>query len=161
MERTTRRLLKAFQEDHAVLGRGFHLISTSLRAGDLGMARSAASEMDKKAGAHIAFETEHFYPALVPLLGERRVEEMLAEHLEGLKVILALEAQTAGTPLPEERQKDLLRASEAMEQHIAECGELFHAMERIPESEQALLLEALLRLRAEQPSWSRPSNSDP
>lgn len=160
MERTTRRLLKAFQEDHAILGRGFHLISTSLRAGDVRMARCAASEVDKRAGAHIAFEEEHFYPALVTLLGEARVEEMLVEHREGLKVILALEAQTTDAALPEEQQHDLVRASEAMEQHIAECGELFQAMGSIAEGEQAVLLEALLRLRAEQPTWSTLSGSN-
>ena len=125
------------------------------------MARSAASQVDKKAGAHIAFEEEHFYPALVALLGEARVGEMREEHGKGLEVILSLEAQATGAALSKTRQRELVRASEAMEQHIAECGELFQAMERIPEGEQAALLEALLRLRAEQPTWSTLSRSDP
>lgn len=159
MASAAERLPKAFHEDHAILGRGFHRISTALRAGNLDAACSTAALVDRDAGAHIAFEEKHFYPALLPLLGKEHVERMLEEHELGLGVVRALEALNGEATLPEDRRRALLRASEAMEVHIAECGELFEAMGRIPEEEQASLLEALLRLRAEQPAWTAVSDS--
>lgn len=147
-------LLKAFREDHAVLGRGFHRISTCLRAGDLAGAREAATLLDRDAGAHIAFEERHFYPALVPLFGEDHVQGLLGEHKEGTAVIRALGAGSTPAQFEDARRLELLRASEAMERHIAECGELFEAMGRIPEDEQTALLDNLLVLRAEHPVWT-------
>ena len=159
MARTKEELLKAFQEDHAVLGRGFHQISTCLRAGDLAGAKAVATALDDDAGAHIAFEERHFYPALVPLLGEGHVMAMLGEHRQGAEVIRALGPGSAQAPLGDDRRCELLRASEAMERHIAECGELFEAMGRIAESEQAELLDKLQALRAEHPSWTAEVDS--
>lgn len=147
-------LLRAFREDHAVLGRGFHRISSALRSGSEAEACAAAAEADRDAGAHIAFEERHFYPTLVPLLGADHVEGLMTEHAEGLAVLRALGSLSAAAALPEERRRELLRASEAMETHIAECGELFEAIGRIPEAEQAALLDELLRLRAEHPAWT-------
>ncbi len=154
-------LLRAFREDHAILGRGFHQISSALRAGSEAEASAAAAKVDRDAGAHIAFEERYFYPALVPLLGEGHVKGLMQEHAEGLTVVRALGTLPTAPGLPEERRRTLLRASEAMETHIAECGELFEAIGRIPEAEQAALLDQLLRLRAEHPAWTDLSGDQP
>ncbi len=151
-------LLRAFREDHAILGRGFYRISSALRAGSEADAGAAAADVDRDAGAHIAFEERHFYPALVPLLGEGHVQGLLKEHAEGLAVVRALGSLPPAAALPEEQRRELLRASEAMETHIAECGELFEAMGRIPEAKQAALLDELLGLRAEHPAWTDVSD---
>ena len=63
------KLLAAFREDHAVLGRGFNELSCCLRAGDILGAGKAARRIYEEAGPHICFEEEDFYPALVPLAG--------------------------------------------------------------------------------------------
>ena len=154
MGHTRDELLRAFREDHAILGRGFHRISSALRAGSKSEACAAAAQLNWDAGAHIAFEERHFYPALVPLLGEGHVKGLLEEHAQGLVVVRALRSLPTAAALPEEQRRELLRASEAMEVHIAECGELFEAIGRISEAEQAALLDELLKLRAEQPAWT-------
>lgn len=159
MERTKDDLLTAFRDDHAVLGLGFHRISTCLRANDLAGAQAAAAGLDHDAGAHIAFEEQHFYPALVPLLGEGEVKQLFGGHAEGLRVIRALVSRSADEALPEDRRVDLLSASESMEKHIAECGDLFEAMGRIPEPEQVALLHELLRLRSEHRAWTAGAES--
>lgn len=159
MRRAKDELLKAFHEDHAILGRGFHRISTCLRAGDLVGAQRAAATLDLEAGAHIAFEEQHFYPALVPLLGEDHVKELHEEHAEGLDVVRTLRSRSTDATLSADRRLDLLRASESMEQHIAECGELFEAMGRIAEREQAALFNELLRLKTEHPAWTTYADS--
>jgi hypothetical protein len=63
------KLLEAFEQDHVMLGRGFNQLSCCLRAGDPTGACAAARRLCEEAGAHIGFEEEGFYPALVPLLG--------------------------------------------------------------------------------------------
>lgn len=145
------RLFGAFQEDHASLGKGFYEISTALRQGNIKGATTIAERMNREAGAHIVFEEEYFYPALVPLLGKDEVARLRGEHDDGLRVIRALTA--VGGDLSVEQKRTLLQASEAMERHIAECGELFEAIGRISVQDQVALCEELLRLRRERPEW--------
>ncbi len=144
-------LFKAFREDHALLGKGFHDLSQALRADDRQLAAQIARTLNEAAGAHIAFEEEHFYPALARLLGADEVQRMSDEHRGGLEVVRALAHLREDTPLD---PQGLLRHSEAMESHIAECGELFEAMGRIPPREQDDLYEALVEWRSKRPRWT-------
>lgn len=147
-------LFEAFREDHAVLGRGFHDISALLRARDLEGARARAGRLDREAGAHMAFEEGHFYPALRPLIGDTRVDRLHAEHEKGLEVVRRLSESAAETPVTEAQCLELLRCSELMESHVAECGELFGTLGRIPPDDQAALYERLLVLRRQAPRWT-------
>ena len=158
MTQETGELIRAFGEDHAILGHGFHRISTALRAGALGEARRLALELDARAGAHIVFEEEHFYPCLRSILGTSDVDRLYREHDDGLDVLRRLEALEGGADLPVPQRAALLAKSEAMERHIAECGELFEAIGRIPPTEQAALFYHLTRLRREEPGWTAYSN---
>ncbi len=148
-------LFSAFAEDHAFLGKGFFELSSALRAKDLDAARRAAERLDQEAGAHIAFEEEHFYPRLAGLLGERTIEGMLAEHREGLQVIDQLCTPSTGTAPSDRSWQTLLAKSEHMERHIAECGELFEAIGRLPPSEQEYLHDKLIEWRLKRPGWRR------
>ena len=144
-------LFEAFHSDHATLGKGFHDLSAALRADDLAMARQVAERLDADAGAHIAFEEEHFYEALVPLLGAAEVEKMCRDHQQGLEVVKVMKQSTA---LSESDRSEWLQKSEAMEAHIAECGDLFAAMGRIPVEQQAALHKHLLKWRELNPRWT-------
>ena len=48
----------------------------------------------------------------------------------------------------------MLRDLEVMQAHVAECGELFGAMGRIPIEEQNALYRELLALREQAPRWT-------
>ena len=65
-------LLEAFRHDHVMLGRGFNELSNCLRAGDAVGACAAARRLHDAAGAHIGFEEEEYYPALVRSSARRR-----------------------------------------------------------------------------------------
>jgi hypothetical protein len=147
-------LFQAFREDHAILGRGFFEISAHLRAGDLPAAKACAERVDREGGAHIAYEERFFYPALRRLLGDAEVDRLYDEHGEGLAVIRALASVSDGVMLGESARDKVLRQSEVMEAHVAECGELFGTMGRIPSEEQGALLRDLLALRKEAPRWT-------
>ncbi len=146
-------LFKAFHQDHAALGRGFHDISTLLRGGDVSAARRVAERLDREAGPHIAFEERQFYPALRKLFGDEDVDRFYDEHQEGVAVLLALLRSEDGDAIDDAVRDDLIKHSEAMEAHIAECGELFEAMGRIPVTEQEDLLRELLAWREKGPCW--------
>jgi len=153
-------LFEAFHEDHAILGRGFYEISTLLRGGDLAAARDVAVRLDKEAGPHVAFEERHFYPALRKLIGDEGVDRFYHEHREGLDVIRFLLAHPEHVDLTEDARAKLIRQSDIMEEHIAECGGLFEAMGRIPQAEQDALLQDLLAWREKRPSWTSLAAQD-
>ncbi|UCE32366.1 MAG: hemerythrin domain-containing protein [Burkholderiales bacterium] len=146
--------MEAFREDHAVLGAGFSRLSQRLRAQDIAGAIEVARRLDAEAGAHVAFEERHFYPALASLLGEAEVERMYAEHADGFDVVRTLIELAPGESPAAEARARMLARSQAMEVHIAECGELFEAMGRIPAAEQAQLYAHLLALRRRAPRWA-------
>ena len=145
------KLLAAFREDHAVLGRGFNELSCCLRAADILGAARAARRIYEEAGPHICFEEEDFYPALVPLLGEQTVRKMRQEHCCGFDAVRTLLNRRPDLPLPADLSKRLLAQSEVMEAHIAECGELFAALHHIASADQQVLYDKLMKWRQQQP----------
>ncbi len=146
-------LFEAFRHDHAVLGMGFHEISTLLRAGDGAAARRVAMRLDRDAGPHIAFEESRFYPLLRKSLGDEEVDRLYREHKEGLTVLHIL-LDASERHLPSAALAALLWQSEAMERHIAKCGELLEAMDRIPPDGQAALLRDLIAWRESGIRWT-------
>jgi Hemerythrin HHE cation binding domain len=147
-------LFEAFREDHAVLGRGLHEISEHLRGGDLLAAKVSGERIDRAAGAHIAFEERFFYPALRRLLGDVEVDRLYQEHGKGVSVIKALAESPEDATLSDAERRKMLQDSELMEAHVAECGELFGAIGRIPLEEQEALYRELLALRDKAPRWT-------
>ena len=145
-------LFEAFREDHALLGKGFYELSTCLRAKDVRCARQAAERLNEEAGAHIAFEEETFYPTLA-----RRqsydAERLYEEHSEGLTVVRAVLDMDESEEMTDAKQRALLADSESMEEHIAECGELFEAMRTMPDDELRHLYDALVAWREKKPTW--------
>ena len=145
------KLLAAFREDHAILGRSFNELSCCLRAGDILGAGRVARRIYEEAGPHICFEEEDFYPALVPLLGAETVRKMRQEHCCGLDAVRTLLTRDPNLPVPADLSERLLAQSEVMEAHIAECGELFDALHHIPLNDQQVLYDKLMTWRREQP----------
>jgi len=155
MKASANQLLAAFQRDHAILGRGLHRLGVALRDSDILSAKRVAADVDRDAGPHIAFEEQYFYPRMRALLGDEDLDRLYAEHRIGQAAISRI------LTLPDAAWPDgkhlavLLRDVELMERHIAECGELFGAMGRIPAEEQVALLAELEALRESAPCWTK------
>jgi hypothetical protein len=147
-------LFACFREDHKILGSGFHQLSAYLRTGDTDGACAVAQHLDEVAGAHIAFEETEFYPRLVPFFGRDEADRMRHEHQEGLSVIHALVNRPAAEPLDRGTCNQLIKQSETMAAHIANCAELFEVMGRISDGEQRVLHQKLLAWRQRQPKWT-------
>ena len=147
-------LLNAFQEDHAILGHGFHDIATCLRANDLTGATAAATKLDREAGAHIGFEEIDFYPALAGFLPKVEIDRFYLEHQDGFGVLQTLMALEKGDELPHTVTEDLLQLIETFEGHVAECGNLFGTLGALSEGDQETLLTKLMAWRHAAPRWS-------
>jgi len=147
-------LFEAFREDHSVLGRGLHEISEHLRSGDLQAAKACGEQVDREAGAHIAFEEQFFYPLLRRLLGDAEADRLYQEHGHGLSAIKALAQLPEGAMLSESERRALLESLELMEVHVAECGELFGTIGRIRLDDQQMLYRKLRALREKAPRWT-------
>lgn len=148
-------LMEAFREDHARLGRGFHDLSRHLRAGDKKAVRATARWIDEIAGAHIAFEEKDFYPLLAAHLGQEAVDRMFADHQRGLGVLLKALALPDGAQLTSDVRERLLSDSEAMESHIADCGNLFATILHVSPETGAALYARLIQWRKRRPRWTR------
>ena len=148
------KVIDAFHEDHAALGRMLHELRISLTAGETEKARQRASELDRAAGAHIAFEENDFYPALKDTLSSKEVAAMYAEHADGLAVIQDIaEADDAelGDPIV---QASFVVRIDALAEHVSECGELFGAMGVLSEQQFKKLHGNLEYWRSRSPRWS-------
>ncbi|MGD2133728.1 MAG: hemerythrin domain-containing protein [Maricaulaceae bacterium] len=154
MPDVTKELFDAFQKDHATLGRGLHQIGSRLRGGDMAGARDAADELDRAAGAHIAFEEHDFYPALAPFLDDDEISQLYREHRDGQATVKDLMGLDPAASIDKQRREGLLEHVEAMERHVSECGELFGAMGGLDSDAQAALLEKLDTWRAKAPRWT-------
>jgi hypothetical protein len=148
------KLFDAFHADHAELGQALHKLRTQLAAGETGAARETASDLDRAAGAHIAFEENDFYPALKKALSEAEVDAMYREHAEGLAVIQDIaQADDGELHDPVVRASFLMRI-DALSGHVADCGELFGAMGTLSEAEFEALYQNLVYWRSHAPRWS-------
>lgn len=145
-------LVQAFHEDHTLLGSGFYDLSMALRGNDISAARLVAQKLNADGGAHIAFEEECFYPALAELC-DYNVDPLYQEHRLGRDVVESLCALDAGQDISADERLRLLTESETMESHIAECGELFKAIERLPDTRQNDLYKVLMNWRRKRPAW--------
>ncbi len=87
MTRIKNALFKAFHEDHAILGKGFHVLAMRIREGSVEAIKDAANKLDQSAGAHIAFEEFDFYPLLKKTSPSTDTDQMYKSHNIALSVI--------------------------------------------------------------------------
>lgn len=148
------KLFDAFHADHAALGKALHELRTELASGDAKAARKSASDLDRTAGAHIAFEETDFYPALKEALSEEEVEAMYREHADGLSVIQdIIGADDAELKDPVVQASFLLRI-DALLGHVSDCGDLFGVMGTLSEEQFETLYGNLEYWRSHSPRWS-------
>lgn len=146
-------LFDEFHKDHAVLGRLLYELRVAISDRDIGEARRIADQLDRAAGAHIAFEERAFYPALAPVLGQDEIDRMLREHQLGPVLIQDI-FQLAEDPKHEATLKSAVDALETLEAHVSECGDLFGAMGALSDDEQKRLLKQLKDWRERAPRWT-------
>jgi len=147
-------LFDAFRQDHAVLGHGLHQLRSYVVAEDIPRLKTAAQDLDKAAGGHIAFEEEDFYPALKAFLSDDEVEEMYADHARGAETLTIIAALDSDAALQATQQQQLLARIDEMEEHVSECGELFGAMGGLDEAGKANLMDRLTYWRERAPTWT-------
>jgi len=146
-------LSQAFKADHALLGSNFYTLATSLRNKDIACAKEVVKKINIEAGPHIAFEEDVFYPALERFIETEELEQMYEEHRLGRALLTKVLALDETKELEDSTQKALLAEIDAIETHIAGCGELFGMMGSLTEDETQDLLNKLTTYRLNAPNW--------
>lgn len=158
MTKINHALFNAFRDDHAVLGRALHELRSFVMADDVPSLKTAAQNLDRAVGGHIAFEEEDFYPALKAFLSDAEVEAMYVEHAHGARTLLDIAELDPNMTLQAAQKQRLLERIDEMEQHVSECGELFGAMGGLDEAGKSELMNRLLYWRDRAPTWTEFAN---
>jgi hemerythrin-like domain-containing protein len=147
-------LQQEFLDDHRVLIAGIKGIIEALEGGDSAKAVALASELDRQAGAHMAFEEEVFYPRLAEVYGEEFVTQMVSEHEAGQRAVRTLLAKNHDQPLTAEQREHVLEDLDVALKHVMSCGTMLSELSSGAEGQDARALERLRRLRDQGERWT-------
>ena len=154
-ERTTQRLVDAFEEDHRRLTQGLEELVQALRADDLERATELAERVDRAVGAHIDFEEGVFYPQLEKTLGSKFVSRLFHEHDAGKSAIRSLLAVRERGDLDAETRGEILADLDIALEHALSCGTLLSHLDRLDEEQLATMLRQLHEARERGRRWSQ------
>lgn len=147
-------LSQAFQFDHARLAQLSGNLRRALSNRDIIGARNIANDLDREAGAHIAFEEIDFYPALKPYLPEQDIEKLYLDHVAGLVTIEFILDDGPSQEIDERQFNMLIERIKAFEMHITVCGKIFTSMEALSSLRLQDLWERLVYWRRKAPRWT-------
>ena len=149
----TKEIRDAFLRDHRLLTRGFSQMVTALRDGDLGRAAEIADELDRSAGAHVAFEEELLYPLVEQARGQEYTSRLYREHEVALQTVRSL-LSYAEDPSPRLDIDQLLNGARTAVVHAVSCGSLLSHLTSLPREGQQRMLQRLRELEEQSPRWT-------
>lgn len=150
-------LQEEFLGDHRVLTRGIDRILAALREGRVEEAATAAAELDRRAGAHMAFEEEVLYPRLGEERGRELVDRLLAEHRAGQRAIRGLVELAPGQALPDPERERIIEDLETALGHVLSCGTMVSTLGSGDSRLDDEALDRLRELRAAPERWTQRS----
>lgn len=147
-------LQEEFLGDHRVLSRGLKEILQALEGdrGDEAVAR--ARELDRQAGAHMAFEEEIFYPRLAEIHGEAFVDRLVSEHEVGQRAIRALARHRPGEPIEAAERERIVADLETALGHVLSCGTMLSELDSGDRRADDAALGRLRELRDSGERWT-------
>ena len=154
MAQASSALREAFLDDHKHLTRGLTRTLEALQNGDDATAIQVVDTMDRAVGPHMEFEETLFYPELVGILGEPRVEHLENEHDIGKRAVQTILSRAGGEPLAGEERKSVIASLGAMLEHALGCGTLLSHLDGLGEARKKQLLDRLLELRRRGLRWT-------
>lgn len=151
---TDENLADEFVRDHKDTTRALVSLQSALAGGTDDAVRSAAEQLDRIAGPHIAFEEAVLYPLVAESRGESFEQELLDEHDEVLQALREINDSPSPMSADEATRKKWLAQLRTGLDHVETCGTLLSHLTALPDERRAHLLSELLRLRAEGPRWT-------
>lgn len=153
-------LQQEFLDDHRILIAGLNKIIMALEGNQTAEAMRLAGELDRDAGAHMAFEEEVFYPQLAAVYGEEFVQQMLAEHEAGHRAIKSLVSLKESQELTDKERVGVLDDLGVALKHVMSCGTMLAELGSGKPEMDAQALDRLRELRERAGRWSRRSYGD-
>jgi hemerythrin-like domain-containing protein len=125
------RVIETFEEEHRRTRDNLLELSEAIEDGDLDRAEELVHEINAEAGPHFQYEEASLYPALVPFFGEKKVEELVAEHDEAIEAARTLAALTSQDELTDEEKQEALWALPDIMVHVSDCDGLTVYLEKV------------------------------
>ncbi len=147
-------LQQEFLDDHRILIAGIQGIIEAIEREDSGRAIELAAELDRQAGAHMAFEEEIFYPRLAKVYGAEFVEQMVAEHGVGQRAVRTLLAKNLDRPLSRKQRSQVLEDLDVALKHVMSCGTMLSELASGTAEVNAKSLDRLRELRDQGERWT-------
>lgn len=147
-------LQEEFLRDHRVLSRGLNDILQALEEDRFDAAIEQASELDRQAGAHMAFEEEIFYPRLAQVRGQPFVDRLISEHEVGQRAIRALARHRPGDRIGNEERRRIVADLETALGHVLSCGTMLSELDSGDRHADDAALGRLRDLRESGERWT-------
>lgn len=147
-------LQQAFARDHQEFTRGIVRLEQALQADDLPAAVRAADELDRAAGAHIAFEEAVLYPQVAAVRGDSFAGRLYNEHTVGRDALQTLQELGSRTTLSTAERELLLSQLRTLSEHVLSCGTLVSYLTALDPAAQAGLLASLQQYRRQGGRWT-------
>lgn len=136
-----------FRNDHRFVMRTLIEILKRLDARDFAGARELWEELDKATGPHMEFEEQYLYPKLTQLLGEARVNELLAAHQGAAEIIYNSKRILSKEVVSDEEVGQIREWVKIFFQHAADCEGTALLAEALGEEQIDELGKQLISLR--------------
>ena len=147
-------LSDVFLEDHRHLTRGLSATLQALENDDVQAAVKIAEELDQRAGPHIRFEEEHFYPKVAERRGQAYVDQLFREHEAGRVALRGLLAERKAGELTSDEKRGIQAGLRQALDHAVSCGTLLSHVTTLEHGEQQRLVKTLLKLREAGGRWT-------
>lgn len=160
METASKRLQRAFIDDHRTLLRGYTQLIQTLETRDFVRVAEEACRLDRLAGPHIAFEERFLYPKVRESRGESYASKLYNDHVVILETLIELQNLESDSELTNADLTVLTQRLRRGLDHAVACGSLLSQLQTLSDSEQAKALEQLDQLRAQAIPWSELKTSN-
>ncbi len=137
-----------FRNDHRFVLRALVDLREAIDAHDVARAFQVLEALDAATGPHMEFEERYLYPLLAPLVGDRRVKELIDAHT-GAANMLYKAKQTVGKEILTAEDMEFLRGFiEGFLQHASDCEGTALLAETLSQEQIEQLGEQLVALRS-------------
>lgn len=147
-------LVQAFLDDHQQMTRKLQEVIARLEQDEVQAACTAAEQLDRIAGPHIAFEESILYPAVGRAQGKPFQRQLLSEHAAMRAGLLQLLASSDAQLSKPAVRDEVLEQLQAGLRHAESCGTLISHLAAFTSEEQQAGLTKLKLLKQAGQKWS-------
>ncbi len=136
------RFVEGFRNEHREARDILLGMTQAFRDKDASRFGELMNQMNADLGAHMRYEEETMYPALVGFFGPGYIKKMLEDHDRMLGVAGRLMELAGHDPMTDEDAAEVERLLQGQLPHVSDCDGLAIIIEALPEDQQRAIVES-------------------